>query len=207
MKLRRIAERFAAPIIILLLVFQAVAHAASDNSVPAGKWAKLTLDPAQTTIAFTLIGWPHITNGAFKLKRGMIRVDPASGKMDGEIVVDAASGNSGHSIRDSRMKNSILEVDRFPDIIFTPRQVVSHGAPPGEFPAIVRGVMTLHGDPHPFTITASVRRGGDLVTLHCEFKIPFVAWGLEDPSIMFFKVQKEVDVQVTAVGSLTWVAP
>lgn len=124
------------------------------DSVTAGKWTAVTFDAAQTTIAYRLIGWPHVTNGMFKLKSGVIRVNASSGKIAGEIVVDAASGDSGHSVRDARMKDSILEANRYPEITFAPQQVESHGVPRGEFPVVVRGVMTLHGKAHPFTVTA-----------------------------------------------------
>lgn len=182
------------------------ARAAQDNSVPQGKWAALTFNPATTTIDYTLTGWPHLTQGTFKLKQGMIRVDPATGKMDGAIVVDAASGDSGHSIRDWRMKSSILDVSRYPDITFEPQQVVGHGAPTGDFPVAVRGIMILHGKKHPFTIHAMVERQGKTVTIHSDFVIPYVAWGIENPSVMFFTVAKKVDLHVTAITHLTWVA-
>ena len=190
----------------VVLMLAVAARAAQDNSVPPEKWAALTFDPATTTIDYTLTGWPHLTQGTFKLKHGMIRVDPATGKMDGAIVVDAASGNSGHSVRDWRMKSSILDVARYPDVIFDPQQVVGHGAPTGEFPVVVRGVMTLHGTSHPFTIHATVQRQGNTVTIHSDFVIPYVAWGMENPTILFFTVAKKVDLQVTAVTHLTWVS-
>ncbi len=205
--LRRIAGRLAASIVICLLVPQAVARAGSNDSIPAGKWAALTFDPAQTTIAFTLNGWPHATHGAFELERGTIRVDPVGGKMDGAIVVDAASGISGDDMRDSRMKNGVLEAQRFPQIIFAPQQVESHGNPPGEFPVVVRGLMTLHGAQHPFTIAAKVQRRGEFVTIHSDFVIPYIAWGLENPSVLFFTVAKQVELHVTAVARLSWVSP
>jgi polyisoprenoid-binding protein YceI len=93
--------------------------------VPQGKLAVLELDPAKTTIAYSLEGWPHHTQGTFALKHGVIRLYPRTRKMDGIIIVDAASGNSGHSVRDDRMKSSVLEVSRFPDISFAPQQVVT----------------------------------------------------------------------------------
>ena len=37
-----------------------------------------------------------------------------------------------------------------------------------------------------------------------DFVIPYVAWGLEDPSIMMFKVAKEVAIDVTTVARLSW---
>jgi polyisoprenoid-binding protein YceI len=195
----------------LLLSFAMVALicrlAIAADSVPPGKLATLELDPAKTTIAYSLDGWPHHTQGTFALKHGVIRLNPQSGKMDGVIIVDATSGNSGHSVRDERMKSIVLEVSRFPEISFVPQQVMSHGDVQGEFPVAVRGVMSLHGSKHDLTINAMVRREGNTVTIHCAFAVPFVQWGLEDPSILMFKVAKQVMVNVTAVARLTWTLP
>jgi polyisoprenoid-binding protein YceI len=203
----RFAGRFLASTVILVTVLVRFAFAAIDQSIPPGKWAVLTFDAAKTTIGYNLAGWPHVTNGTFKLKRGTIRVDPVSGRMLGSLVVDAASGDSGHSVRDARMNNSVLEVQGFPEISFEPKQVESHGTSPGEFPVSVRGVMTIHGSTHPLTVVARVERHNDTVVVHCNFAIPYVAWGLKDPSILFFTVAKEVDVEVTAVSHLEWMSP
>lgn len=67
--------------------------------------------------------------------------------------------------------------------------------------------MTLHGDAHPFTIVARVSRSGNIVKISCSFTVPYVAWGLEDPSILSFRVAKEVKVQATTVASLRRVSP
>ncbi len=206
-RIARIARCLPASVVIIALVSQAAGRAASNKVVQAGKLAALRFDPAQTTIAFTLTGWPHDTHGTFKLKDGTIRVDPVSGKMDGAIVVDAASANSGEFIRDARIRDGVLEVGHYPEISFNPQQVVSHGLPEGEFPVDVRGVMMLHGIPHPFTVTAKVERRGELVIVHCAFVITYVEWGLEDPSILMFKVAKQVDLDVSAVARLRWVSP
>ncbi|MGH8012183.1 MAG: YceI family protein [Candidatus Binataceae bacterium] len=190
------------PALLAVLIIQGVARAASASVHE--KLAVLTFEPAKTTISYKLVGWPHVSSGTFKLKTGMIRVDPATGEMAGLIVVDAASGSSGHRIRDARMKRDILEVQRFPDITFAPQKVGSSGHPPGAFPVLVRGILTLHGRPHSVTITATVERQGKLVTIRCGFTIPYVAWGLEDPSILFFAVAKVVTVRISAVANLSW---
>jgi polyisoprenoid-binding protein YceI len=195
-----------APLLGLVLIALIRRLAIAVDSVPQRKLAVLELDPAKTTIAYSLEGWPHHTQGTFALKRAVIRLDPQTGKMDGIIIVDAASGNSGNSVRDERMKSSVLEVNRFPDISFAPQQVVSHGSVQGEFPVTVRGLMLLHGAQHDFTIKALVRRDGNNVTIHCYFAIPFVKWGLQDPSILMFKVSKEVNIAVTIDAHLSWIA-
>lgn len=179
---------------------------AADDTVPTGKLAVLDLDPAKTTIIYSLDGWPHHTQGTFKLKHGVIEIDPSTGKMTGTITVDAASGDSGHSIRDEEMKSTVLEVARFPEISFAPRQVLSHGDPLKAFPVKVVGLMSLHGVPHELTIDATVKRENNNVTIHSNFPVPFVEWGLRDPSILIFKVSKQVLVDVTANARLSWVA-
>ncbi len=190
----------------LMVLLMSTAAAAAD-SIPPGKLAVLKFDPAKTTIKYSISGWPHSPEGTFQLKRGLIRVDPATGKMSGLIVVDAASGDSGDSLRDARMRDSVLDARRFPDITFAPGQAESHGSTQGEFPATVRGVMSLHGGQHPFTIDARVRREGDKVLINCTFAIPYVAWGLENPSILMLRVSKHVDIDVTATADLTWASP
>jgi polyisoprenoid-binding protein YceI len=169
-----------------------------------GKVAVLELDPARTAIAFSLTGWPHDTHGTFKLKRGLVRIYPATGKMDGIVIVDASSGNSGETMRDARMRSSILEVSRFPEISFAPQKVESHGDPQGEFPVKVRGLLSLHGAQHDFTVDALVSHEANSTTIHCSFVIPYVEWGLEDPSILIFKVSKEVRVDLTTDARLSW---
>jgi polyisoprenoid-binding protein YceI len=197
----------AAAALLIISCGLARAEPPAAETPPAGKWAQLVFEPASTTISYRVVGWPHITEGTFKLKSGKIRLDPASARMDGEIVIDATSGNSGHNLRDARMRNDILEAAKFPTITFAPRQVVSHGEPQGDFPVAVRGVMTLRGAPHPITIHGFVRHDGDTVVIHCAFAVPYVAWGLEDPSILFFKVRKAVEIAVSATARLTWVSP
>lgn len=200
-------KRFAAGALLLLLpvVMPALPLTAANGQVPAGKWSVLTFDPAETSLSFSLTGWPHDTHGTFKLKRGVIRVDPATGKMDGSIIADAASGSSGVSLRDARMRSSILDAARFPDITFAPQQVIGYGNRPGEFQVKVRGIMTLHGFQHEFTIDARVHRDANRVRIESDFVIPYVEWGLENPSILMFTVSKNVDLQVTSVAHLSWI--
>ena len=78
------------------------------------------LDPAQTSVKFTLGDVLHTVRGTFRLKRGSLEFDPASGGISGEIVVDAKSGESGSGMRDRKMNKEILESDRYPEIAFHP---------------------------------------------------------------------------------------
>jgi polyisoprenoid-binding protein YceI len=168
--------------------------------------AVLALNPANTHIDYTLQGWPHVTHGTFQLARGIIRIDPATGNADGSVIVSAVSGDSGSHMRDSEMKDSILEVQRFPEIIFTPQQAAGRRAAQGEFPATIRGILTLHGKPHEIALSLTVQPSGDEFTATTHFAVPYVAWGLKNPSLLIFRCADTVYVDVRAQGHVTWIA-
>jgi hypothetical protein len=196
-------------LILLLGLSIPGALVAAGNAVPVGEIAQVSFTPENTVIQYAVSGWPHHTNGVFRLSRGTIFLNPADGSMRGEIVVDAASGNSGESLRDARMRSSILESDRYPDIVFEPRHATAPSASTrsNEFDANVTGIMLLHGASHTLAIAAHVHRNGDSVSIDSSFSIPYVAWGLKDPSILMFKVDKQVQITVHATAAVRWIKP
>ena len=76
---------------------------------------KVLLDPAQTEIHWKL-GGLHPVHGTFKLKSGEFLFNPATGIAEGEILVDATTGESGNPDRDKRMHDEVLESNRYPAI-------------------------------------------------------------------------------------------
>ena len=82
-----------------------------------------TLDPAQTKIGFALGATLHSVHGTFRLKSGQIHFDPATGAASGAVTVDATSGESGNDSRDRKMHKEIIESQKYPEIVFTPRHV------------------------------------------------------------------------------------
>ena len=90
------------------------------------------IDPAQTKIEFSLGGTMHTVHGTFALKSSSIRFDPSTGKMDGAIVVDATSGESGNGTAATRgCIAKYLESAKFPEIVFMPRQMTGAFAAEG----------------------------------------------------------------------------
>jgi polyisoprenoid-binding protein YceI len=168
----------------------------------------VTLDPAHTTIDFTLGATLHTVHGTFKLKSGSIQFDPATGKAGGSIVVDVTSGNTGDDGRDSKMHKDILESQKFPEAVFAPAMVKSQT--PGIIPTQgssqvdVSGVFRLHGQDHPMTLTFSVTTAlGGQVQASAQFKIPYIQWGLKSPNTFFLHVSDTLDMTVQAAGHVS----
>src|SRR5208282_5351517 len=95
----------------------------------------LELDPSKTQIEFRLPGALHTTHGTFKLEHGFIKANPATGEAGGSIIIDARSGDSGIGSRDNRMKDNVLEVQRYPEITFRPLHVTGQLGNDGQFQA------------------------------------------------------------------------
>ncbi len=188
----------------LVAVF-AISPDAALRAAPGKRQALLQLDPANTQINFTLTGFPHTTTGSFKLKRGELRVDPETGSATGSIVVEAASGNTGIGMRDSNMKDNILEVQRYPEISFTPRLVRGSPLPQGDFTMQVDGILLLHGDRHDLTMDVAIKPNGKGFAATTHFVVPYVRWGLKNPSLLFLTVSDEVAIDATTEGRVTWV--
>jgi polyisoprenoid-binding protein YceI len=144
----------------------------------------IQLEPAHTAIDFMLAGKLHTTNGHFALKRGTIRIDPATGNAGGEIVIDAASEDSSEDLRDAITRHAVLEVERYPEIIFSPRRIQGVRGSQDDFYGEMAGLMQLHGGIHEMTVPIHGHVAGDQLTAACEFLIPYAQWGLDSPNVL-----------------------
>jgi len=161
----------------------------------------VTFDAASTKVEFTLGATLHTVHGTFQLKRGQVRFDPSTGQASGEIAIDATSGNSGSEDRDKKMHNEILESEKYPEIVFVPSHVQGAVPAQGNAKVEVAGVLRLHGQEHPTTLVISVERAGEReLSTTTQFGIPYVKWGLKNPSTFLLHVSDTVEVEIQATG-------
>jgi hypothetical protein len=107
-------------------------------------------------------------------------------------------------MRDSNMRQSVLETQRYSEVSFSPRHAEGHPVSNGDFPVTVNGLMSLHGDQHDMTLTLAIHRNGDDFTAATHFTVPYARWGLKNPSVLFLTVSDEVIIDVDAAGHVTW---
>jgi polyisoprenoid-binding protein YceI len=184
-----------------------IALAAASRIVYAdlgGRAGSLALDPQRSAVHFTLPGVLHDTHGTFRVREGTIGLNAATGEASGLVVVDATSGDSGNAKRDARMKDVVLEAGRYPEIRFRPDRVDGTLGADGAFEGTIHGVLTLHGADHDIAATMRGRLSGSEVRASCRFSIPYVAWGLPDPSVLVLSVAPEVAIDVDGVGDVQW---
>lgn len=171
---------------------------------PAGAEERtLTLDPAKSKVTFLLGATGHDVEGSFALRSGALRLDPASGAASGEIVVDLTVGQTGNDSRDGTMKEKVLETAKFPVATLRATRFSGTLAPQGASRVTLEGTLSLHGADHEVKIPAQVEIAGTHLKANGELPVPFVEWGLADPSILFLRVEKLVKVRLEVEGELT----
>ena len=162
-----------------------------------------TVSPDASQVAFALGGSGHHVNGTFHVQSGSVVFDAGAQKISGSIIVGAGSGNSGDAGRDKNMNKDVLDVEHFAQITFAPSSYKSTIAPSGDSTIQVSGTFTLHGTPHDITVPMQIHIDGANLTAKGSFTVPYVQWGLKDPSIFVLKVAKEVGIDLTLSGQLS----
>jgi polyisoprenoid-binding protein YceI len=161
--------------------------------------AALAADPSQTQVEFTLGDVVHTVHGHFNLKRGGLRLDSATGKLSGELVIDATSGDSGSTARDRRMHKDVLESARYSEVVFRPDRFAGRLAPEGISQVQVHGMFTIHGAAHEITVPAQVEASGSQYRVTARFSVPYTKWGMKNPSMLFLRVGDKVELTVNTV--------
>jgi polyisoprenoid-binding protein YceI len=161
----------------------------------------LRCDPAQTVANFTLGASLHTVHGEFKVKRCEIRFDLSSASISGEVVFDAATGQTGNDSRDRKMHKDVLESQRYSEIIFRPDRVDGKVSTATTSTVQIHGMFAIHGAEHEITVPVEVKLDADRWTASAHFPIPYVQWGMKNPSNMFLHVRDSVDVELKTAGT------
>jgi polyisoprenoid-binding protein YceI len=162
----------------------------------------VTIEPERTHVSFVLGATLHDVHGSLRVERGEITYDPETGVASGEVVLDATSAETGSSKRDKKMHNKVLESAGFPEIVFRPTSAAGAIDDSGSSEIDIEGVVEIHGGEHPVTLHAVVTRDGNAVHGDAAIDIPYVDWGMEDPSVFLLTVGSEVRVELAVEGTV-----
>jgi polyisoprenoid-binding protein YceI len=202
-RLNRCSKAFG-PFFLVVPLVLLVLGAVPQHATPQAPSSEIVLgvDPAVSAIHWSLGTTLHTVHGTFALKSGTIHVDPGSGKASGEILADATTGKSDNDSRDRKMHKEVLESARYPEVIFRPDRVEGKVPLQGNCTAQVHGIFVLHGSEHEITIPVQAELEGQSWFGSAKFSVPFIDWGLKNPSNFLLRVNHAVDIELQLKGSL-----
>ena len=161
------------------------------------------VNPDASEIKMTLNTTHEVVNGAFHLQSGSINFDRTASTISGIVIVAAGSGKTGNDSRDKKMNKDILKVNEFATVSFAPKTYNGTIAASGDSSIQVRGVFTLLGTAHDLTIPMQIHIDGSKVTTKGQFVVPYVQWGLKNPSFLIWKAEDNVTMDVNLVGQVS----
>jgi polyisoprenoid-binding protein YceI len=162
-----------------------------------------TVNPNMSQVQMTLKTNHGVVHGTFHIQSGSISYDRSAPKISGSIVVAAGSGTTGNNSRDKKMDKYILKVAQYATVTFMPIGYTGMIAPTGDSTIQVSGILTLLGTLNAITIPMQIHVAGDDCTAKAHFAIPYVRWGLKNPSFMFFRAANDVDLDLNLIGKLS----
>ena len=161
------------------------------------------VNPDASDVKMKLNTTHEVVNGTFHIQSGSIEFDRSAPKMSGSVAVLAGSGKTGNDSRDKKMNKDILKVDQYTTVSFAPKTYTGTIAPSGDSTIQVNGVFTLLGNPHDLTIPIRIHMDGSKATAKAQFVVPYVQWGLKNPSFLIWKAENDVAMDINLVGQVS----
>jgi polyisoprenoid-binding protein YceI len=172
------------------------------STLASAQTTTFQIDPGRSEVTFTLGDVLHTVHGTFHVSDTEVKFDRKTSTISGEINVSANSGKSGNNTRDRRMSKDVLEAEKFAAVSFKPQQMSGNLAVDGDSTVEVSGILTVHGSSHPLKVPVMVHVQNGGCTAKTHFVIPYVEWGMKDPSTFVLRVAKEVSIDLTLVGRM-----
>jgi polyisoprenoid-binding protein YceI len=161
------------------------------------------VNPNASEVKMTLKTTHELVSGTFKIQSGSIGFDRSTPGMSGSVVVLAGSGKTGNDSRDKKMNKDILEVQQYATVSFEPKSYAGSIVPSGDSTIQITGVFKLLGTPHEITVPTLVHLEGSTATAKAHFVIPYVQWGLKNPSFLIWKADNDVAMDLFLAGQLS----
>jgi hypothetical protein len=183
--------------------FAALALAVTIAPAALAQHQTFAVNADASEVKMTLNTTHEVVNGTFHVQSGSIEFDRSNPKMAGSVVVVAGSGKTGNDSRDKKMKKDILKVDQYATVSFAPKTYSGTIAPSGDSTIKVSGAFTLLGTAHDLTILMQIHIEGSKAVAKAQFVVPYVQWGLKNPSFLIWKAENNVAIDLNLVGQIS----
>lgn len=145
----------------------------------------------------------HITGGSFVAKsdsiKGTVDYDPNKKTLSGaEITADAASFETGMSLRDKHMRDKYLQASKYPAIIF---KAAKDGLKFTGEKAKLKGVFVIKGVEKPVELDLQVKGSGPNFTADATFPLNITDYGIAQPKFAMVKMEPIIEISLNLVLS------
>jgi polyisoprenoid-binding protein YceI len=182
--------------------FLALALAVTLSPAAFGQHQTFSVKPDASEVRMKLNTTHEVVNGTFHVQSGLIEFDRGAPQMSGIIIVAAGSGRTGNDSRDKKMNKDILKVEQYTTVSFAPKTYQGAIPASGDSTIQVSGVFTLLGTPHDITIPMQIHIDESKATAKAQFTVPYVLWGLKNPSFLIWKAENDVAIELNLVGQI-----
>jgi polyisoprenoid-binding protein YceI len=195
---------------LLMLLCGAYAQSAPAPSKDAAAQTRLfSVDPAKSTVSFLLKGNVHNTEGASSKLSGetKLSVSPDGGlaSAEGSVTLAAAALDTKNDLRDKRMKNEFLDVQKYPDISF--RFIAGADALKGLAPFTawtrekpiqleLEGDLALHGQTKKVRLQMKAYLNSSWLVADGFMMVLLKDFAIKNPSLLFMRVEDSVSIAV-----------
>ena len=66
----------------------------------------------------------------------------------------------------------------------------------------IHGVFSIHGADHEMAVPAEVQAHSGQYAVTVNFSVPYVKWGMKNPSTLFLRVNDKVEITVRTVAHI-----
>jgi len=194
---------FAVLALALVLTPPALTQPALAQQPASTQHQSFVVNPGASEVKMTLKTTHEIVNGVFHVQSGSVDFGRGAPKMSGLITVAAGSGKTGNDSRDKKMNKDILKVEQYGTVSFEPKTYAGNMAASGDSTIQVTGIFTLLGIPHEITVPMQVHLDDAGATVKAHFVVPYVQWGLKNPSFLIWKADNDVAIDLNLVGTIS----
>ncbi len=170
----------------------------------------LAIDAGRSDLGFTIHRSGETIDGRAHHFSGEVAVDPSRPSERASVVlrVEAGSLETGNRIRDRKMRNSHLEVERFPEIVFRSTAItLSETGPAAPLrageprKALVEGILALHGVDRSILLPATIRYDSGSLTAEGDVTLKLTDHAIPIPRFLWIVLDDEVKVRFRFVAS------
>lgn len=188
----------------LALIVAAQLAGAPQAAGPAGV-RTFRFDATGSRLEFTVSRPGEVVQGSAKQFSGTVQVDPQNPARGGRVTleVDAGTMVTGNRLRDRTMRNSHLEVEKYPTIRFESTSAATTPEPlerGKERRLDLEGTLLLHGVERTVKIPVTLGYDGALLTADGNVSFTLSEFSIPIPKLLWFVLDDKVTVNFHAVA-------